>query len=195
MKYIHILIFLMTHDTTKLKEFWQSEIIKNKSFKWRRILRRLKESKRKSRQEFYWFWWRLANEMYLTENQKYKNIALSINCDLLMKYNTEILLGAKIGKNLHLAHTRGIVINDKVEIGDNATLLQGVTIGMKHREQHIKITIGNNFYAGANSVILGGEFVIGDNVRIGALSFVDKSLPDNCVVYTKKLNEIVIKAS
>ena len=44
---------------------------------------------------------------------------------------------------------------------------------------------------GANSVILGGEITIGNNVNIGAMSFVNKNIPDNCTVYTQKTNTII----
>lgn len=51
--------------------------------------------------------------------------------------------------------------------------------------------MGDNVYIGSNSVILGGEIKIGNNVKIGVMSFVNKDIPDNCTVYTQKIDTII----
>ncbi|QIQ21211.1 LbetaH domain-containing protein [Zophobihabitans entericus] len=190
MKYIHAIIFLMTHDLTELKKYWEVELIKGKEFRWRRLFRRLKERHFNGDSNFV-FLWRLANEMFKNGTQRQKNAAKRINNKLKAKYNTEIQLGAKIGAGLNIVHPMAIEITAKVDIGENFTCLQFVTIGLQHYPLMIKM--GNNVTVGCNSVVLGGEINIGNNVYIGAMSFVNKDLPDNCVVYTKKTNEIIIK--
>jgi acetyltransferase-like isoleucine patch superfamily enzyme len=84
-----------------------------------------------------------------------------------------------------------------LEIGDKVSISSGVHIythdSTEYRAKnlnkdtengsHIKrapVKIGSNVQIGANSVICPGV-TIGDNVIIGALSFVNKDIPSNCV--------------
>ena len=195
MKYIHIIIFLLTHDLTELKEYWQSEVIKNKDFKWRRLFRRYRKSLDMNTQ--YWFWWRLANEMFLYGNKKQKKIALLMNQYLIAKYNIDVELEAKIGRNIKIGHFVGIVISRNAHIGNNCFIMQNVTIGMKslhdfepHHLENRKITIGNNVKIGAGTFIIGDYLKIGDSVKIGAMSFINKDIPDNCTFIQK--NELFV---
>ncbi|VAL22885.1 bifunctional N-acetylglucosamine-1-phosphate uridyltransferase/glucosamine-1-phosphate acetyltransferase [Enterobacter hormaechei] len=55
------------------------------------------------------------------------------------------------------------------------------------------ILIGDNVSVGAGSCIIANSIVIGSNVDIGAMSFINKDIPSNCIVYTKKTNEIHFK--
>jgi serine O-acetyltransferase len=74
------------------------------------------------------------------------------------------------------------VIGETAEIGDNVTLYQGVTLGgtsLENKKRHP--TLKNNIIVGAGAKILG-PVVIGNNVRIGANSVVNKDIPDNSVV-------------
>jgi serine O-acetyltransferase len=76
----------------------------------------------------------------------------------------------------------GVVIGETAEIGDNVTLLQGVTLGgtsLKKEKRHP--TLGHNVTVGAGATVLGG-FTIGDNSRIGAGSVVVREVPPNSVV-------------
>ena len=45
--------------------------------------------------------------------------------------------------------------------------------------------IGNNVYIAKGSIVMGG-ITIGNNVTIGAMSFINRDIPDNTVVYTEK---------
>ena len=80
------------------------------------------------------------------------------------------------------------LIPQMVEIGDNFTSAPGVQITahdastFKHTGKYRieKVTIGNNVFIGANSVILPGV-TLGDNVIIGAGSVVTKDIPANTV--------------
>ncbi|EGI6720374.1 serine acetyltransferase, partial [Escherichia coli] len=40
----------------------------------------------------------------------------------------------------------------------------------------------------ANSCIISDHITIGDNVKIGAFTFVNKDIPSNSTYYTKKIN-------
>src|SRR6266852_2984749 len=94
----------------------------------------------------------------------------------------EIHPAAKIGSGLFIDHGMGVVIGETAEVGENVTLLQGVTLGgtsLKREKRHP--TLGDNVTVGAGAKILGG-FTIGSGSRIGAGSVVVREVPPNSVV-------------
>ena len=72
----------------------------------------------------------------------------------------------------------GVVVNPKSVIGRNCVLAQNVTLAGKDGGAPF---LDDWVYVGTNSVILGGVH-IGKNVFIGALTLVNKDIPDNAVV-------------
>ena len=94
----------------------------------------------------------------------------------------EIHPGAEIGRDFFMDHGSGTVIGETSKIGDNVTIYQNVTLGGTSLEQVKRHpTIGNNVVIGAGAKLLG-PINIGDNVRIGANSVVNKDVPSNSVV-------------
>ena len=94
----------------------------------------------------------------------------------------EIHPGARLGPGLFIDHGMGVVIGETTEVGENVTLLQGVTLGgtsLKKEKRHP--TLGNNVVVGAGAKIIGA-FMIGDGSRIGAGSVVVREVPPNSVV-------------
>lgn len=94
----------------------------------------------------------------------------------------EIHPAAKLGPGLFIDHGMSVVIGETSEIGENVTLLQGVTLGgtsLKREKRHP--TLGDNVVVGAGAKIIGA-FKIGDNSRIGAGSVVVREVPPNSVV-------------
>jgi serine O-acetyltransferase len=94
----------------------------------------------------------------------------------------EIHPAAKLGPGLFIDHGMGVVIGETAEVGENVTLLQGVTLGgtsLKREKRHP--TLGNNVVVGAGAKIIGA-FTIGDGSRIGAGSVVVREVPTNSVV-------------
>jgi len=94
----------------------------------------------------------------------------------------EIHPAAKLGPGLFIDHGMGVVIGETAEVGENVTLLQGVTLGgtsLKREKRHP--TLGDNVVVGAGAKIIGG-FKIGDGSRIGAGSVVVREVPTNSVV-------------
>ena len=76
----------------------------------------------------------------------------------------------------------GVVIGETAEVGENVTLLQGVTLGgtsLQREKRHP--TLGSNVVVGAGATVLGA-ITIGDNSRIGAGSVVVRDVPANAVV-------------
>ena len=94
----------------------------------------------------------------------------------------EIHPAARLGPGLFIDHGMGVVIGETAEVGENVTLLQGVTLGgtsLKREKRHP--TLGNNAVVGAGAKIIGA-FKIGDGSRIGAGSVVVREVPTNSVV-------------
>ena len=102
-----------------------------------------------------------------------------------------VSMGMKVGKNFKRLH--GVILDPShcwlLEIGDNVTIAPRVHIlchdaSTKTFLNYTKIgrvTIGNNVFIGAESVVLPGV-TIGNNVVIGANSTVTHDVPDNSVV-------------
>jgi serine O-acetyltransferase len=94
----------------------------------------------------------------------------------------EIHPAAKLGPGLFIDHGMGVVIGETAEVGENVTLLHGVTLGgtsLKKEKRHP--TLGDNVVVGAGAGIFGA-FRIGSGSRIGAGSVVVREVPANSVV-------------
>ena len=84
---------------------------------------------------------------------------------------------AQIGKGVMLDHATGIVIGETAVIGDNCSLLHGVTLGGTGNERgdrHPKI--GSGVMMGSGAKILG-NIKVGDCVRVAAGSVVLHDVP------------------
>ncbi len=94
----------------------------------------------------------------------------------------EIHPAATLGDGLFIDHGMGVVIGETAEVGENVTILQGVTLGgtsLRREKRHP--TLGDNVVVGAGAKILGA-FTIGAGSRIGAGSVVVREVPENSVV-------------
>jgi len=95
----------------------------------------------------------------------------------------EIHPGAKIGKGFFIDHGMGVVIGETTEIGEKCVLFHNVTLGGtgKHKGKRHP-TIGDNVMIGTGAIILG-PVRVGNNVRIGANTFILMcDVPDNTTV-------------
>ena len=106
---------------------------------------------------------------------------------ILITYLIRLLFGCylpyklKLGKNFKIGYGGlGVVIHDRVIIGDDCHIDQNVTIGGTSKK-YIVPKIGNKVYIGAGAKVIG-PIVIGDNVVIGANSVVVKSIPSGSLV-------------
>ncbi|KAF0193640.1 MAG: serine O-acetyltransferase [Bacillota bacterium] len=94
----------------------------------------------------------------------------------------EIHPGAKIGRGLFIDHGCGVVIGETVEIGDNVTIYQGVTLGGTGKESGKRHpTIGNYVVISAGAKILG-SIKVGDYAKVGAGSVVLREVPSQSTV-------------
>jgi len=118
---------------------------------------------------------RLRKIRFLSELLTYLNIVL---------FGLEITPRCEIGPGIFFPHPSGTVIG-AWRIGQNVTILQGVTLGAKRMDLgfdfRLRPEIGDNVTLGAGSKILGGIH-IGDNVTVGANSVVVDSVEPNSTV-------------
>jgi serine O-acetyltransferase len=95
----------------------------------------------------------------------------------------EIHPGATIGKGFFIDHGMGVVVGETAEIGDNCVLFHNVTLGGtgKHKGKRHP-TLGNNVVIGTGAILLG-PMKVGNNVRIGANTFLYMvDIPDESTV-------------
>jgi serine O-acetyltransferase len=94
----------------------------------------------------------------------------------------EIHPAARLGRGLFIDHGMGIVIGETAEVGENVSLLQGVTLGgTSTRREKRHPTLLDNVTVGAGAKIIGA-ITIGENSRVGAGSVVVRDVPPNAVV-------------
>jgi serine O-acetyltransferase len=169
-------------EKTTLKDYFHAEIIggKDRKYSWLKVFRRALRSKRCN----FIFWWRIANHLH-DKKGFLKSLSNTIGNRLVSKHNMEIMLGAEIGEGFIVAHNIGIVITKNVKIGKNFLIRQNCTIGTDFKGPD-PVIIGDNVQMGAGSCIIGSGITIGNNVTIGAMTFINKNVPSNSTVYTKK---------
>ena len=111
-----------------------------------------------------------------------KDFALYLQSRSSGVFQVDINPAARIGKGIMLDHATGFVVGETAVIGDNVSILQGVTLGgtgKSEEDRHPKI--GNGVLIGAHAVVLG-NIKVGDCARIGAGSVVVKEVPPRVTV-------------
>ena len=94
----------------------------------------------------------------------------------------EIHPGAIIGRRFFIDHGMGVVIGETVEIGDDAMLYHGVTLGGRQREGGKRHpTLGDRVAVGAGAKVLG-PITIGADSVIGANAVVTKDAPADSIL-------------
>ncbi|MEO0542593.1 MAG: serine O-acetyltransferase [Pseudomonadota bacterium] len=104
---------------------------------------------------------RLAHWLY---KQGRKDFALYLQSRASMVFQTDINPAAPFGVGIFLDHATGFVVGETASVGDNVSILHGVTLGGTGKEgsdRHPKI--GDDVLIGAGAKILG-------NIRIGHCS-------------------------
>lgn len=106
-----------------------------------------------------------------------KDFALYLQSLVSRFLQVDIHPAAKVGRGIMIDHATGIVIGETAIVGDNCSLLHGVTLGGSGNEQgdrHPKI--GRGVMIGAGATILG-NISVGDCARVAAGSVVLKDVP------------------
>lgn len=147
------------------------------------LLKLLKLSKRIPGLE-YTFWMRLCKYLRMVKGggKIFYAVALKRYNKLTYKYGINIPFVTEIDEGFYIGHYGCIVVNQKVVIGKNCNISQGVTIGKSNRgKKQGCAVIGDNVYIGPGAKIVG-HVIIGNNVAIGANAVVTHDVPDNAVV-------------
>jgi serine O-acetyltransferase len=113
-------------------------------------------------------------------NQGREIIALYLQSRMSEIFQVDIHPATRIGSGVFIDHGTGIVIGETAVIGDDVSLLQGVTLGGTGKERgdrHPKL--GRGVLVGANATVLG-NITIGDYAKIASGSVVLKPVPPGC---------------
>ncbi len=97
-------------------------------------------------------------------------------------YGVDIHPAVHIGSGVFIDHATSIVIGETARVGDDVSMLQGVTLGGTGKEftdRHPKI--GRGVLLGAGAKVLG-NITIGDEARVGSGSVVLQNVPPRCSV-------------
>ena len=122
---------------------------------------------------------RFAHAMHLSGR---RDFALYLQSRASMVFQVDINPAVRIGQGIMLDHGTGLVIGETAVVGDNVSLLQGITLGgtgKADQDRHPKI--GNGVLIGAGAKVLG-NIKVGDCSRIGAGSVVLKEVPPRMTV-------------
>lgn len=98
------------------------------------------------------------------------------------KFGVDINPAARIGSGIMLDHATGFVMGETAVIGDDCSILQGVTLGgtgKADEDRHPKI--GDRVLIGAGASVLG-NIKVGDDAKIAAGSVVLKPVSSKCTV-------------
>lgn len=97
-------------------------------------------------------------------------------------FGTDIHPAARIGCGIMIDHGTGVVIGETAVLGNNISLLHGVTLGGSGKEtgdRHPKI--GDGVMIGAQASVLG-NIRVGENAKVGAGSVVVDDVPAHMTV-------------
>lgn len=97
-------------------------------------------------------------------------------------FQIDIHPAAKMGAGLFLDHGTGIVIGETAIVGDEVSMLHGVTLGgtgAERGDRHPKI--GKGVLLGAGAKVLG-NITVGDYAKVASGSVVLKPVPAGCTV-------------
>ncbi|MBU6318834.1 MAG: serine O-acetyltransferase [Alphaproteobacteria bacterium] len=97
-------------------------------------------------------------------------------------YAVDIHPAAPIGSGVFIDHATGIVIGETARVGDDVSMLHGVTLGGTGKvftDRHPKIERGVLLGAGAKVL---GAITVGEEARVGSGSVVLTDVPPRCSV-------------
>jgi serine O-acetyltransferase len=92
----------------------------------------------------------------------------------------ELPCEVRLGRGFRIEHFGGIIISGDAVFGDDVTIRNGVTVGLRRTGVRGAPVIGNRVDIGAGAKILG-DIRIGDDVAIGANAVVLTDVPANSI--------------
>ncbi|WP_425359607.1 serine O-acetyltransferase [Enterovirga rhinocerotis] len=123
--------------------------------------------------------YRLAHALWISGR---RDVALYFQSRASEVFQCDIHPAARIGRGIFLDHATGLVVGQTATIGDDVSMLHGVTLGGTGKEKadrHPKI--GNGVLIGAGAKILG-NIQVGQCSRIAAGSVVLQEVPPKTTV-------------
>lgn len=110
------------------------------------------------------------------------NFAFLVQSHMSERFGVDIHPAAQIGSGVFIDHATGIVIGETSTVGDDVSMLHGVTLGgtgAERGDRHPKV--GKGVLLGAGAKVLGA-LKIGDYARIAAGSVVLRDVAAHCTV-------------
>jgi serine O-acetyltransferase len=123
--------------------------------------------------------YRFAHALWRTGRH---GLALYLQCRIASVFDVDIHPAARIGSGLMVDHATGVVIGETAELGDNISMLHGVTLGgsgISEGRRHPCVGDGVLIAAGAR---LLGPITVGASARIAAGSVVLADVPAHTTV-------------
>jgi len=111
-----------------------------------------------------------------------KDLALYLQGRISLVYGVDIHPAARIGSGILIDHATGVVVGETAVIGNDVSMLHGVTLGGTGKQtgdRHPKV--GNGVLFGSGAKVLG-NVRIGDGSKVGAGSVVLSDVPPHCTV-------------
>lgn len=111
-----------------------------------------------------------------------KDFALYIQSRVSQVFQIDINPQSKFGRGIFIDHGTGIVVGATAVIGDDVSILQGVTLGGTGKEEgdrHPKVK--NGVLVGAGAIVLG-NIEVGECSRVAAGALVVKPVPPKTTV-------------
>lgn len=111
-----------------------------------------------------------------------ETLAFHVQSRMSELFQVDIHPAATLGSGLFFDHGTGIVIGETAVIGDEVSMLHGVTLGgagAERGDRHPKI--GRGVLLGAGAKVLG-NITIGDFAKVASGSVVLKAVPAGCTV-------------
>ncbi len=115
-------------------------------------------------------------------HQGRRDFALYLQSRSSQVFQTDINPEAKFGQGIFIDHATGIVVGATAVVGDDVSILQGVTLGGTGKEgsdRHPKVS--NGVLVGAGAIVLG-NIEVGECSRVAAGALVVKPVPPKSTV-------------
>lgn len=123
--------------------------------------------------------YRFAHHLWVSQRQ---SLARYLQHQSSLLFDVDIHPSATIGTGIMFDHATGIVVGETAVVGNDVSMLHGVTLGgcgNKAGQRHPKIGNGVMISCGAKII---GNIVIGDGVKIGGGSLVLESVPEQVTI-------------
>jgi len=122
---------------------------------------------------------RIAHKLWVSGRRE---LALYLQGRIATVYGVDFHPAARIGEGILIDHATGVVVGETAVIGNDVSMLHGVTLGGTGKDtgdRHPKV--GNGVLLGAGAKILG-NILIGEGSKVGAGSVVLADVPAHVTV-------------